>query len=78
MPPVPTTSSRATVAWNIAGYLCYAGLVLVGLGEIWFSMFFAMATDACHDSACDASYHVWPAMLTMWIGVGAVLFATGV
>ncbi|EFD57505.1 integral membrane protein [Mycobacterium tuberculosis T92] len=35
-----------------------------------------MATDGCHDSACDASYHVFPAMVTMWIGVGAVLLLT--
>ncbi len=76
MPPASTTSSRATVAWNTVGYLLYAGLVLVGLAEVWFSLFFGMATDACHDSACDNSYHVWPAMHTMWIGVGVVLTAT--
>lgn len=71
-----TTSSRTTVGWNIAGYLLYAGLVLAALVEVWYSVFFGMATDACHDSACDASYHVYPAMYTMWIGVGLVLLST--
>jgi hypothetical protein len=70
---VPPTSSRATIGWNVAGYLLYAGLLAVGLTEVWYSLFFGMATDACHDSACDASYHVRPAMLTMWIGVGLIL-----
>lgn len=65
-------SSRVTVAWNIVGYLVYAALAFVGGFAVWFSLFFAMATDGCHDSACDASYHVFPAMVTMWIGVGAV------
>lgn len=68
-------SSRVTVAWNIVGYLVYA-LAFVGGFAVWFSLFFAMATDGCHDSACDASYHVFPAMVTMWIGVGAVLLLT--
>lgn len=69
-------SSRVTVAWNIVGYLVYAALAFVGGFAVWFSLFFAMATDGCHDSACDASYHVFPAMVTMWIGVGAVLLLT--
>lgn len=58
------------------GYLVYAALAFVGGFAVWFSLFFAMATDGCHDSACDASYHVFPAMVTMWIGVGAVLLLT--
>ncbi|HEU4361582.1 MAG TPA: hypothetical protein VFR27_08720 [Mycobacterium sp.] len=62
--------------WNIVGYLLYAGLLAVGWYEIWFSLFFGMATDACHDSGCDASYHVWPAMVTVWIGVGVTLLLT--
>lgn len=69
-------SSRVTVAWNIVGYLVYAALAFVGGFAVWFSLFFAMPTDGCHDSACDASYHVFPAMVTMWIGVGAVLLLT--
>ncbi|MCV7124176.1 hypothetical protein H7H53_14000 [Mycobacterium lacus] len=76
MPRRWAVSSAVTVAWNIVGYLLYVGLVLVGGFEVWFSLFFAMATDGCHDSACDASYHVWPAMITTWIGVGAVLLTT--
>lgn len=62
--------------WNIIGYLLYAGLLALGCYEIWVSLFFGMATDACHDSACDASYHVWPAMVTVWIGVGVILLLT--
>lgn len=62
--------------WNVVGYLLYVGLVTVGGYAVWFSLFFTMATDACHDSACDASYHVWPAMLTVWIGVAATLLVT--
>lgn len=62
--------------WNIIGYLLYAGLVVVGGYAIWYSLFFTMATDACHDAACDAGYHVWPAMLTVWIGVAATLLLT--
>jgi hypothetical protein len=70
------TASRATAAWNTLGYLLYMVLVVVGALEVWVSFFFAMATDACHDSACDASYHVWPAMVAVWVGVGAVLLLT--
>ena len=61
---------------RVVGSLLYTLLVGVGGLEIFYSLFFAMATDACHDSACDASYHVWPAMSVMWIGVGTVLLAT--
>jgi amino acid transporter len=68
--------SRATGAWNTLGYILYLGLVVVGLLEIYLSFFFAMATDGCHDAACDAGYHVWPAMLVLWVGVGAVLLLT--
>jgi hypothetical protein len=70
------TASRATPAWNTLGYLLYMVLVVVGALEVWVSFFFAMATDGCHDSACDSSYHVWPAMVAMWVGVGAVLLLT--
>ncbi|BAX94198.1 hypothetical protein [Mycobacterium shigaense] len=69
-------TSRGTGAWNVLGYLLYLGLVVVGLLEIWLSLFFGMATDGCHDAACDASYHVWPAMIVVWAGVGAVLVLT--
>lgn len=72
----PAVRRPASRIWNIIGYLLYAGLVVVGGYQIWFSLFFTMATDGCHDSACDASYHVWPAMLTMWIGVGVTLVLT--
>ena len=74
--PTMATASRATAAWNTLGYLLYVVLVVVGALEVWVSLFFAMATDACHDSACDASYHVWPAMIAVWVGVGAVLLLT--
>ena len=67
---------RGLRVWNVVGYLLYAGLLVVGYYEIWFSFFFGMATDACHDAACDASYHVWPAMATVWIGVGVTLLLT--
>lgn len=69
-------TSRATGAWNTLGYIFYMVLVVVGLLEVWLSFFFAMATDGCHDAACDASYHVWPAMVVVWVGVGAVLLLT--
>jgi hypothetical protein len=76
VPPRMTSASAATVAWNILGYLLYAALVVVGGFEVWLSFFFGMATDACHDPACDAGFHVWPAMVIMWIGVAAVLLVT--
>lgn len=63
----------ARTAWNTLGWVAYAGLVGVGAAGVVYSLFFPMATDACPDAACDASHHVWPAMLTMWIGVAAVL-----
>ena len=63
-------------AWDIVGYLLYAGLVCAGGCAIWFSLFFPMATDGCHDAACEAGYRVWPAMITMWIGVGLALLLT--
>lgn len=73
-------SKHPTNRWsrivNVVGYLLYAGLLAVGGYAVWFSLFLGMATDGCHDAACDASYHVRPAMLTMWIGVGAVLVST--
>lgn len=62
--------------WNIIGYLLYAGLLAVGGYEIWLALFFGMATDACADAACDASYYVWPAMVTVWVGVGLILLLT--
>ncbi|MCV6974048.1 hypothetical protein H7J11_06060 [Mycobacterium bourgelatii] len=68
--------TRSTVIWNIIGYLFYALLVAAGALCVWVSFFFAMATDACHDSACNASYRVFPAMVTMWIGVATVLVTT--
>ena len=70
-----TSVSATTVAWNILSYLLYAALVVVGGFEVWLSFFFGMATDACHDPACDAGFHVWPAMVIIWIGVAAVLGA---
>lgn len=68
--------SNTVVVCNIVGYLLYPVLLYVAWREVYLSFFFAMATDACYDSACDASYHVWPAMLTIWIGVGMVLLLT--
>jgi hypothetical protein len=65
-----------TRAWNIVGCALYAALLCVGAYQVWLSLFFTMATDGCHDAACDAGYRVWPAMLTMWIGVGLTLLCT--
>lgn len=76
VPPPMDAQTRSTVIWNIIGYLLYALLLAAGALCVWVSFFFAMATDACHDSACDASYRVFPAMVTMWIGVAAVLLTT--
>lgn len=61
---------------NLAGYALYLGVVAAGLVAVYFSLFFPMATDSCHDAACDRQYHVGPAMLTMAIGVGTILLAT--
>lgn len=72
----PTAPKGQLLAWNLAGYALYAGLAGIGVYAIWFSFFFGMATDGCHDAACEADYHVYPAMLTVWIGVGGVLLAT--
>lgn len=68
--------SRGTTVWNVIGYLLYAAAAAGGVMGVFMSFFFGMATDGCHDSACDSSYHVYPAMLTMWIGVAAVLLLT--
>lgn len=76
VPPPLDAQTRSTVMWNVIGYVLYAALVAAGALCIWVSFFFAMATDGCHDSACDASYRVFPAMLTMWMGVLAVLLGT--
>ncbi|KBA93886.1 membrane protein, partial [Mycobacterium tuberculosis M1728] len=72
-PPAEVSDQRVS---GLTGAVQYAALAFVGGFAVWFSLFFAMATDGCHDSACDASYHVFPAMVTMWIGVGAVLLLT--
>ena|ERR1700742_1999634 len=71
-----TESSAVVVAWNIVGYLLYVGLVGAGVFGVWMSLFFGMATDACGDAACDASYRIWPAMIIIWAGVGTVLLTT--
>ncbi|MEQ0805889.1 hypothetical protein ABLN64_11575, partial [Mycobacterium tuberculosis] len=38
-------SSRVTVAWDIVLYLVYTALAFVSGFAVWFSLFFAMATD---------------------------------
>ncbi|MBS9534629.1 hypothetical protein KIH27_13630 [Mycobacterium sp. M1] len=64
-------------AWNIAGYLLYLGLVVLGFYEYLFAgLAFAMSTDACHDAACDASYHVDAGMRILQYGIAGVLLAT--
>lgn len=62
--------------WNTVGFILYPAVVLAGAVEIYFSFFFGLATDACHDAGCDAGYHVGPAMLTMATGVGTVVLVT--
>ena len=75
---MPAAPKATSTGWTVAAYLLYLGVIVVGLVEAMFATLFGMATDGCHDAACDASYHVWPAMLTMWIGVAAVLGLTAV
>jgi hypothetical protein len=72
----PSARTVELLVWNIIGYVLYAGLPPVAMYEVKFSSLFGMATDACSDRACDASHHLWPAMLTVWIGVPIVLLAT--
>lgn len=68
--------ARPARTGNLIGCALYLGVVAAGLVEIYFSLFFPMATDACHDAACDAGYRVGPAMFTLAIGVTAVLLVT--
>ncbi len=72
----PSARTVELLVWNIIGYVLYAGLPPVGMYEVKFSSLFRMATDACSDTGCDASHHVWPAMLTVWLGVPIVLLST--
>jgi hypothetical protein len=69
----------AVVVANVVAFLLYALLVVAAFYVILFSgLVFGMSTDACHDAACDASYHVGAAIGTVWIGVGVVMIATAV
>ena len=70
-------ASRAVNGWNIAAFALYTLLIPAAVVEcIMATLAFAMSTDACHDDACDASYHVYPALYTVWIGVVVVLALT--
>lgn len=72
----PSARTVELLVWNIIGYVLYAGLPPVGMYEVKFSSVFGIAADACSDPRCEASHHVWPAMLTVWIGVPIVLLST--
>jgi hypothetical protein len=73
MPARWTDSSATTVAWNIVGYLLYLALLCIGFLAVRFSFLFPMVTDGCGGPACVASHRVWPAMITVWVGVAAIL-----
>jgi hypothetical protein len=69
---------RGVEGWNIAAFVLYILLIPAAFIEFMMSALgFGMATDGCHDAACDASYHEDAAILTVGIGLVVVLVATG-
>ncbi len=71
-------SERSLTRWNTTAFVLYVLLLPVAIMEFMIAaLAFGMATDACHDAACDASYHEEPAILTVAIGVVAVLLSAG-
>jgi hypothetical protein len=71
-------SERSLTRWNTAAFVLYALLLPLAVMEFMIAaLAFGMATDGCHDAACDATYHEEPAILTVAIGVVVVLLSTG-
>ncbi|KWX24126.1 hypothetical protein H7J87_18910 [Mycolicibacterium wolinskyi] len=71
-------SERSVSGWNIAGFVLFVLLLPVAYIEFMIAaLAFGMSTDACHDEACDASYHEEAAILTVVIGIVVVLLTTG-
>ncbi|WP_029374231.1 hypothetical protein [Mycobacterium sp. UM_WWY] len=69
---------RGVDGWNIAAFVLYVLLVPAAFIEFMMSALgFGMATDGCHDAACDASYHEEAAIITVGVGLVVVLVATG-
>ena len=67
----------APVVANVIAFVLYGLLVVAAFYVILFTgLVFGMSTDACHDAACDATYHVGAAIATVWIGVGVIMVAT--
>ncbi|WP_019973287.1 hypothetical protein [Mycobacterium sp. 141] len=69
---------RGVERWNIAAFALYILLIPVAFTEFMMgALGFGMATDGCHDAACDAGYHENAAILTVGVGLVVVLVATG-
>src|SRR5258708_4418381 len=67
----------APVVANVIAFVLYGLLVVAAFYVILFTgLVFGMSTHACHDAACDATYHVGAAIATVWIGVGVIMVAT--
>ena len=63
---------------NIAAFVLYLLLIPVAFVEFMTAgLAFGMSTDACHDAACDATYHPQAAIFTVLAGIAVVLVATG-
>ncbi|MUL82753.1 MULTISPECIES: hypothetical protein [unclassified Mycolicibacterium] len=72
-------SERSVTRWNTAAFVLYVLLLPAAFMEFMIAaLAFGMATDGCHDAACDATYHEEPAILTVAIGVVVVLLSAGV
>lgn len=69
---------RGVERWNIAAFALYILLIPAAFIEFMMgALGFGMATDGCHDAACDAGYHENAAILTVGVGLVVVLVATG-
>ena len=68
---------RTTTRWNITAFVLYVLLIPVAFVEFMAAgLMFGMSTDACHDAACDATYHPQAAIFTVLAGIAVVLVAT--
>lgn len=68
---------NSTNGWNVAALVLYVLLFPVAFVEFTAAgLAFGMSTDACHDAACDATFHPQAAILTVGAGIVVVLVAT--
>ncbi|MGB3605071.1 MAG: hypothetical protein WBA38_16165 [Gordonia sp. (in: high G+C Gram-positive bacteria)] len=70
-PPGRSPRSSTTVVIDVViGTLAWLGLLGFGSLAVFYSFFFAMATDACFTGSDCREDLVGPAMMSIWVAVG--------